>query len=136
MSENEQAVMWFIAGAIILASLKWYKIAGVIGLIICTMATWNLSTQLYLMSAAGSEDFSALGTAFIGLLFVMRYRMGKKNFDNRVYETGTGTYYPSSGAVTKHYSTGFGRAFSTTVIGGMIIISILASLLSAVRFGT
>lgn len=135
MSENDQAVMWIIAWAIVVASLKWYKLAGVIGLILCTMATWNLSTQMHLMSVAGSEDFSALGTAFIGLLFVMRYRMGKKNFDNRVYETGT-TYYPSSGAVIKHYSTGFGRAFSTTVIGGMIIISILASLLSAVRFGT
>ena len=135
MSENEQAVMWVIAWAIVVASLKWYKLAGVIGLILCTMATWNLSTQMHLMSASGSEDFSALGTAFIGLLFVMRYRMGKKKFDNRVYETGTGTYYPSSGAVTKHYSTGFGRAFSTTVIGGMIIVVILAAILSGIRFG-
>jgi len=133
---SDQDLLLAVLCVTVIASFFWHRVAGIVGLIICGIATWTLSEQMHLINTVeGYEDFSGVFIAFIGLLFVMRYRMKRREFDNRTYDTGTGTYYPSTGTVTRNYSTGFGRAFSTTVIGGMFIIVILAGLLSAIRFG-
>ena len=117
-------------------ALIWRTVALMIGLIICAIATWDLSTQLFIMDQTGDlEDFGPFGIAFLGLLFILRYRVKRPGHDDRVYKTGTGTYYPSSGALIPHYSTGLGREMSTTIGGGMIIIFILAVILTGIRFG-
>ncbi|MEZ5896959.1 MAG: hypothetical protein R3C51_11235 [Parvularculaceae bacterium] len=123
-----------ISGVVIILSLIWHRVAGIVGLLICMISIWTLSEQLHYLNTGASENVSGLGGAFIGLLFILRYRMKRPNFNDRTYETNTGTYFPASGTVVRNYSTGFGRAFATTVIGGMIIIVILAALLSVIRF--
>ena len=121
---------------LVIPALIWRTVALMIGLVICAIATWDLSTQMHLMDAAGAEPgFGPFGTAFLGLLFILRYRVKRPGHDDRVYKTGTGTYYPSSGAVVPHYSTGLGREMGKTLVGGMVIIFILAVILSGIRFG-
>ncbi|MEM8936663.1 MAG: hypothetical protein AAGC77_09680 [Pseudomonadota bacterium] len=135
MTDGEFGGVVMMVAVIVILALIWRTVALIIGLLICSVSTWNLSTQMYLMEAQGSEDLSALFTAFIGLLFILRYRVKRPDHDDRVYETGTGTYYSGSGTFVRNYSTGLGRALGTTLIGGMIIIVVLAAILSGIRFG-
>jgi len=133
---SDQALGLSILILLAIPALIWRHVALMIGLTICAIATWDLSTQLFIMDQTGDiEDFGPFGTAFLGLLFILRYRVKRPGHDDRVYKTGTGTYYPSSGAVVPHYSTGLGREMSTTIVGGMIIIVILAATLTGIRFG-
>lgn len=115
-------------------TLAWHRVAGVIGAIVCFCSVWYFSEGLI-----GPEDETggyigvSLFIGFIGLIYIVRYVVGRDDFDDSIHEEGA-TLNLTTGQIFKNYSSGTDRVVKSVIGGGMVLIIIAGTLLGYLRY--